>query len=170
MKSVSIDNFADCYMWRVYNVTNLVLLLCVSWGGGWLSCLSTPCWVKWSWLLKSKSLRWCFQSQLLKKIPLWFSLIVISCNHFFVSCRYKCSEEVLTIAAMLSVNNSIFYRPKDKVVHADNARMNFVVPGGDHLMLLNVYTQVTWLCERILLPYTCQSCNWMCSWWNWFNL
>ncbi|KAJ3597212.1 hypothetical protein NHX12_000741 [Muraenolepis orangiensis] len=53
----------------------------------------------------------------------------------------KCSEEVLTIAAMLSVNNSIFYRPKDKVVHADNARMNFVVPGGDHLVLLNVYTQ-----------------------------
>uniref|UniRef100_A0A3Q1CGY8 RNA helicase n=1 Tax=Amphiprion ocellaris TaxID=80972 RepID=A0A3Q1CGY8_AMPOC len=55
--------------------------------------------------------------------------------------QYKCSEEVLTIAAMLSVNNSIFYRPKDKVVHADNARMNFVVPGGDHLVLLNVYTQ-----------------------------
>lgn len=55
--------------------------------------------------------------------------------------QYKCSEEVLTIAAMLSVNNSIFYRPKDKVVHADNARMNFVVPGGDHIVLLNVYTQ-----------------------------
>uniref|UniRef100_A0A8C7R3M2 RNA helicase n=1 Tax=Oncorhynchus mykiss TaxID=8022 RepID=A0A8C7R3M2_ONCMY len=54
-----------------------------------------------------------------------------------------CSEEVLTIAAMLSVNNSIFYRPKDKVVHADNARQNFVVPGGDHMVLLNVYTQ--WL-------------------------
>uniref|UniRef100_A0A674CP85 RNA helicase n=1 Tax=Salmo trutta TaxID=8032 RepID=A0A674CP85_SALTR len=57
--------------------------------------------------------------------------------------EYKCSEEVLTIAAMLSVNNSIFYRPKDKVVHADNARQNFVVPGGDHMVLLNVYTQ--WL-------------------------
>ncbi|XP_048117173.1 pre-mRNA-splicing factor ATP-dependent RNA helicase DHX16 [Alosa alosa] len=55
--------------------------------------------------------------------------------------QYKCSEEVLSIAAMLSVNNSIFYRPKDKVVHADNARMNFVVPGGDHMVLLNVYSQ-----------------------------
>lgn len=61
---------------------------------------------------------------------------------FFFFSRYKCSNEVLTIAAMLSVNNSIFYRPKDKVVHADNARMNFVVPGGDHLVLLNVYNQV----------------------------
>uniref|UniRef100_A0A7N6B1T7 RNA helicase n=1 Tax=Anabas testudineus TaxID=64144 RepID=A0A7N6B1T7_ANATE len=58
-----------------------------------------------------------------------------------ISSLILCSEEVLTIAAMLSVNNSIFYRPKDKVVHADNARMNFVVPGGDHLVLLNVYTQ-----------------------------
>lgn len=63
-------------------------------------------------------------------------------NIWFFFSRYKCSEEVLTIAAMLSVNNSIFYRPKDKVVHADNARMNFVVPGGDHLVLLNVYNQV----------------------------
>lgn len=57
--------------------------------------------------------------------------------------RYGCSEEILTVAAMLSVNNSIFYRPKDKVVHADNARVNFFLPGGDHLVLLNVYTQVT---------------------------
>ncbi|XP_034277526.1 pre-mRNA-splicing factor ATP-dependent RNA helicase DHX16 [Pantherophis guttatus] len=55
--------------------------------------------------------------------------------------QYKCSEQILTIAAMLSVNNAIFYRPKDKVVHADNARMNFFLPGGDHLVLLNVYTQ-----------------------------
>lgn len=43
---------------------------------------------------------------------------------------------------MLSVNNAIFYRPKDKLVHADTARVNFTVPGGDHLVLLNVYTQV----------------------------
>ncbi|KAH0630392.1 hypothetical protein JD844_013388 [Phrynosoma platyrhinos] len=55
--------------------------------------------------------------------------------------QYKCSEQILTIAAMLSVNNAIFYRPKDKVVHADNARMNFFLPGGDHLVLLNVYSQ-----------------------------
>ncbi len=26
--------------------------------------------------------------------------------------RYSCTEEILTITAMLSVNNSIFYRPK----------------------------------------------------------
>ncbi|OCT66226.1 pre-mRNA-splicing factor ATP-dependent RNA helicase DHX16 [Xenopus laevis] len=55
--------------------------------------------------------------------------------------KYGCAEQILTIAAMLSVNNTIFYRPKDKLVHADTARANFTVPGGDHMVLLNVYTQ-----------------------------
>ncbi len=43
---------------------------------------------------------------------------------------------------MLSVNSAVFYRPKDKIVHADTARQNFFVQGGDHLTLLNVYSQV----------------------------
>ncbi|XP_072703993.1 pre-mRNA-splicing factor ATP-dependent RNA helicase DHX16-like isoform X5 [Ciconia boyciana] len=55
--------------------------------------------------------------------------------------QYGCTEEVLTVAAMLSVNNAIFYRPKDKVLHADSARLGFHLPGGDHLVLLNVYSQ-----------------------------
>lgn len=42
---------------------------------------------------------------------------------------------------MLSVNSAIFYRPKDKIIHADTARKNFFSPGGDHLSLLNVYNQ-----------------------------
>mgnify|MGYP002385766582 CR=1 FL=1 len=56
---------------------------------------------------------------------------------------YKCSEEVISICAMLSVNNAIFYRPKDKAVHADNARDTLVRPGGDHMTLLNVWN--TWV-------------------------
>ena len=56
--------------------------------------------------------------------------------------QYKCSDQILTVAAMLSNNASIFYRPKDKIIHADTARKNFFVPGGDHMTLLNVYTQV----------------------------
>ncbi|KAK2184226.1 hypothetical protein NP493_276g03006 [Ridgeia piscesae] len=55
--------------------------------------------------------------------------------------KYKCSEEILSVTAMLSVNSSVFYRPKDKIVHADTARQNFFVPGGDHLTLLNIYNQ-----------------------------
>lgn len=56
--------------------------------------------------------------------------------------KFGCSEEVMTVCAMLSVNNSIFYRPKDKAVHADNARLNFARGGGgDHIALMNVYNQ-----------------------------
>ena len=55
--------------------------------------------------------------------------------------KYKCSEEIITITAMLSVNNSIFYRPKDKILLADTARQNFFNQHGDHLTLLNVYNQ-----------------------------
>ena len=62
-------------------------------------------------------------------------------SYFLSFLRYSCTDQVLTIAAMLSVNNAIFYRPKDKAVHADNARKNFFRPGGDHLTLLNVYEQ-----------------------------
>ena len=54
--------------------------------------------------------------------------------------KYKCSDEVISIAAMLSIGNSIFYRPKDKQVHADNARLNFHTGNvGDHIALLKVY-------------------------------
>ncbi|KAH6818813.1 RNA helicase family protein [Perilla frutescens var. frutescens] len=55
--------------------------------------------------------------------------------------KYNCVDEILSIAAMLSVGSSIFYRPKEKRVMADNARRNFYVANmGDHVALLNVYT------------------------------
>ncbi|TFK49633.1 pre-mRNA splicing factor [Heliocybe sulcata] len=54
---------------------------------------------------------------------------------------YSCTDEVLTIISMLSESGSIFYRPKDKKLHADQARQNFVRAGGDHFTLLNVWEQ-----------------------------
>lgn len=55
---------------------------------------------------------------------------------------YKCSEEVATICAMLSVNNAIFYRPKEKKVLADAAHSAFSRGGGgDHIKLLNCFNQ-----------------------------
>jgi len=54
--------------------------------------------------------------------------------------KYKCSDEIISIAAMLSVGGSIFYCPKNKKVHADNARMNFHTGNvGDHIAHLNIY-------------------------------
>jgi ATP-dependent RNA helicase DHX8/PRP22 len=49
-----------------------------------------------------------------------------------------CSEEVLSIAAMLTAEN-IFYRPKDKQSSADTKKSKFNQPEGDHLTLLAVY-------------------------------
>ena len=42
---------------------------------------------------------------------------------------------------MLSESSSLFYRPKDKKLHADQARQNFIRSGGDHFTLLNVWEQ-----------------------------
>lgn len=49
--------------------------------------------------------------------------------------------KVLTIVSMLQESAAIFYRPKDKKMHADKARASFVRAGGDHFTLLNVWEQ-----------------------------
>jgi pre-mRNA-splicing factor ATP-dependent RNA helicase DHX16 len=55
--------------------------------------------------------------------------------------KYKCTAEILSTVAMLSLGASVFYRPKDKAVHADTARLNFARGGGgDHIALLRCYT------------------------------
>ncbi|SNX82482.1 probable PRP43 - involved in spliceosome disassembly [Melanopsichium pennsylvanicum] len=55
-----------------------------------------------------------------------------------VSPEFKCSNEILTIAAMLSVPN-VFVRPNSQKQQADAAQAEFAHPDGDHLTLLNVY-------------------------------
>ena len=55
-----------------------------------------------------------------------------------ISVDLGCSEEVLTIVAMLSVEQ-VFYRPKDKQAQADQKKAKFHMPEGDHLTFLNVY-------------------------------
>jgi pre-mRNA-splicing factor ATP-dependent RNA helicase DHX16 len=56
--------------------------------------------------------------------------------------QFKCTTEVLTIVSMLSIGASVFYRPKEKAVHADNAKLNFARGGGgDHLALMRCYNE-----------------------------
>ena len=56
--------------------------------------------------------------------------------------RHGCVEEVLSIIAMLGEASALFYRPKDKKIHADSARARFTVKeGGDHFTLLNIWNQ-----------------------------
>ncbi|KAL9995733.1 putative RNA helicase [Helianthus debilis subsp. tardiflorus] len=55
-----------------------------------------------------------------------------------VSPEFNCSNEILSISAMLSVPNC-FVRPKEAQKAADEAKARFGHIDGDHLTLLNVY-------------------------------
>ncbi|VVC39805.1 Domain of unknown function DUF1605,Nucleic acid-binding, OB-fold,Helicase, C-terminal,Helicase-associated [Cinara cedri] len=55
-----------------------------------------------------------------------------------MSVHLQCSEEILTIVSMLSVQN-VFYRPKDKQALADQKKAKFNQVEGDHLTLLAVF-------------------------------
>jgi ATP-dependent RNA helicase DHX8/PRP22 len=55
-----------------------------------------------------------------------------------MSVHLGCSDEILTIVSMLSVQN-VFYRPKDKQALADSKKAKFNQAEGDHLTLLAVY-------------------------------
>lgn len=54
------------------------------------------------------------------------------------SCSLNCSNEILSITAMLSVPQC-FVRPNETKKAADDAKMRFAHIDGDHLTLLNVY-------------------------------
>lgn len=74
--------------------------------------------------------------ELMSEFPLdpMLSKMIVASN------KYKCSDEIISIAAMLSVGNSMFYRPKAKKVLADSAHRSFHFGNvGDHIALLNVY-------------------------------
>ncbi|KAK3194328.1 hypothetical protein Dsin_025638 [Dipteronia sinensis] len=54
------------------------------------------------------------------------------------STKYNCSNEILSVSAMLSVPNC-FVRPREAQKAADEAKARFGHIDGDHLTLLNVY-------------------------------
>jgi pre-mRNA-splicing factor ATP-dependent RNA helicase DHX38/PRP16 len=55
-----------------------------------------------------------------------------------VSEKLGCSEEALTVVAMLSVPK-IFNRPKNQEAEADAAREKLMIPESDHLTMYNVF-------------------------------
>ncbi|SCW00550.1 LAFE_0C06678g1_1 [Lachancea fermentati] len=52
--------------------------------------------------------------------------------------EFHCSQEMLTIVAMISVPN-VFIRPSKDKKRADDAKSAFAHPDGDHITLLNAY-------------------------------
>eukprot|EP00898_Chlorokybus_atmophyticus_P004046 jgi/Chlat1/4642/Chrsp3S05597 len=61
-----------------------------------------------------------------------------------------CSEEILTVVAMLSAQN-VFYRPREKQAQADQKKAKFFQPEGDHLTLLTVYE--SWKANKFSNPW-----------------
>ncbi|XP_076460598.1 LOW QUALITY PROTEIN: ATP-dependent RNA helicase DHX8-like [Babylonia areolata] len=67
-----------------------------------------------------------------------------------MSVHLACSDEILTVVSMLSVQN-VFYRPKDKQALADQKKAKFHQPEGDHLTLLSVYN--SWKNNKFSSPW-----------------
>ena len=53
--------------------------------------------------------------------------------------EFKCTEEILTIAAMLTVQN-VFMQPYGRRREAEDEKYKFAVEEGDHITYLNVYS------------------------------
>lgn len=70
-----------------------------------------------------------------------------------VSPEFKCSNEILSIAAMLSVPNP-YLRPNSQRKEADDAKAQFAHPQGDHLSLLNLYHAYRTSPSSLLCPKT----------------
>jgi ATP-dependent RNA helicase DHX8/PRP22 len=66
------------------------------------------------------------------------------------SVELGCTDEILTVVAMLSVENP-FYRPKDKSAQADVKKAKFFQAEGDHLTLLSVYE--AWKTSKFSNPW-----------------
>ncbi|KAL0984209.1 hypothetical protein UPYG_G00138520 [Umbra pygmaea] len=79
-----------------------------------------------------------------------FPLEPMLCKMLIMSVHLGCSEEMLTIVSMLSVQN-VFYRPKDKQQLADQKKAKFHQAEGDHLTLLAVYN--SWKNNKFSNPW-----------------
>ncbi|XP_028405343.1 ATP-dependent RNA helicase DHX8-like [Dendronephthya gigantea] len=66
------------------------------------------------------------------------------------SVHLGCSDEILTIVSMLSVQN-VFYRPKEKQALADQKKAKFHQGEGDHITLLAVYN--SWKNNKFSNPW-----------------
>ncbi|KAH6862186.1 P-loop containing nucleoside triphosphate hydrolase protein [Alternaria alternata] len=75
----------------------------------------------------------------------------------------QCSDEILTIVAMISATQNVFHRPRDKQQQADQKKQKFNDPSGDHITLLNVYNgwkqggfSTPWCHENFVMPKNMQ--------------
>ncbi|XP_054723593.1 ATP-dependent RNA helicase DHX33-like isoform X2 [Uloborus diversus] len=67
-----------------------------------------------------------------------FPLDPVFSKMIITSSAYRCTDEILTIISLLSVE-SIFYTSSEKREQFSEVRKKFETSDGDHIMLLNVY-------------------------------
>ncbi|CAK8675172.1 unnamed protein product [Clavelina lepadiformis] len=79
-----------------------------------------------------------------------FPLEPMLCKMLIMSVHLGCSDEILTVVSMLSVQN-VFYRPKDKQALADQKKAKFHQNEGDQLTLLAVYN--SWKHNKFSNPW-----------------
>jgi len=79
-----------------------------------------------------------------------FPLDPMLCKMLIMSVHLSCSDEILTVVSMLSVQN-VFYRPKEKQALADQKKAKFHQNEGDHLTLLAVYN--SWKNNKFSNPW-----------------
>merc|ERR1719411_271381 len=82
-----------------------------------------------------------------------------------MSVDLQCSDEILTIVSMLSVQN-VFYRPKEKQAQADQKKSKFDQVEGDQITLLAVYNSwkhnhfsSAWCYENFVQARTLKRCQ-----------
>ncbi|KAN0030404.1 hypothetical protein ACTA71_010169 [Dictyostelium dimigraforme] len=98
-------------------------------------------------VMKSLELLYCLEAisdngsltELGKKMAL-FPLDPMYSKTLIKSMEFECSEEVLIIISILSVE-SIFFTPKDKKKEVEDVKKIFFSPEGDHITFLNVFRE-----------------------------
>ncbi|KAK5575611.1 hypothetical protein RB653_006744 [Dictyostelium firmibasis] len=98
-------------------------------------------------VMKSLELLYCLEAisedgsltELGKKMAL-FPLDPMYSKTLIKSIEFECSEEVLIIISILSVE-SIFFTPKEKKKEVEDVKKIFFSPEGDHITFLNVFRE-----------------------------
>lgn len=65
-------------------------------------------------------------------------VFVVFWQMILMSPRFHCTEEILTIVSLLSVD-SVLYNPPSRRDEVQAVRKKFISSEGDHVTLLNVY-------------------------------
>ena len=84
-----------------------------------------------------------------------------------LSPKFHCTEEILTIISLLSVD-SVLYNPPSRRDEVQAVRKKFISSEGDHITLLNIYRAFKNTGRNkvglVLFPFSNDAPSWACEW------